>query len=352
VFQSVKTFRDAINQVPEDDAVLQNYQDITSAGYYLYQNILEPALKVLPDNIHRLKIIPDNQFNYVPFDLLLTEAAPQDKAYFSAHHLEYVLKKYQVSYDYSATWMFKGEKNNNVSTKNFIAYAPSFKEATSIVRSRSCEAEDLFNLECSEKEVRSINNLLNGETRIGSAANTADFIQEATDYRIIHMATHACVDEENPSFNKIFLTDDYLSNADLYNTSLNAELVVLSACNTGSGKLVKGEGVLSLARGFVQAGCRSSIVSRWSVDDCATSEIMQYFYEGLERGEEKDEALRLAKLNYLKEADQFYAHPYYWSAFVGYGDMGAMDLGGSFWWKILIGVSLMGLLLLEIRTFR
>jgi CHAT domain-containing protein len=344
VFQSIQTFQDAINQVPADDAVLQNYQDITTAGYHLYENILAPALKVLPGNIHRLKIIPDNQFNYVPFDLLLMEKAPQTEAYFSSDHLEYVLEKYQVSYDYSATWMFKSEKNNKSYTRNFIAYAPSFKKATSIARSRSCNAGDLYNLECSEEEILGINDLLNGETRLGASANTTDFIKEAADYRIIHMATHACVDEENPSFNKIFLTDDYLSNADLYNTSLNAELVVLSACNTGSGKLVKGEGVLSLARGFVQAGCGSSIVSRWSVDDCATSKIMQLFYQGLEKGEEKDEALRLAKLEYLDGTDRFNAHPYYWSAFVGYGDMGAMEFGYGGKWMYFMFAGVMVLL--------
>ena len=155
------------------------------------------------------------------------------------------------------------------------------------------------------------------------------FEAEAADYRIIHMATHSCVDENNPLFNKIFLSDDYLSNADLYNTRLKAELVVLSACNTGSGKLAKGEGVLSLARGFAQAGCASSIVTQWSVDDCTTSDIMIDFYRNILDGQNKDKALQQAKLNYLTTADQLSAHPYFWASFVQSGNANSMTFSSS-----------------------
>ena len=326
LFDAVETLRRSIDQIPEDQDVLKNYQDFGSTAYELYAKLLEPALEYLPATIRSLKIIPDDRFNYIPFDLLLTQEAPVNEVYFSTNHLEYVLESYDVSYDYSLTWMLKNQSSGQDYDKDFIAYAPSFKSAERRIVTRSCQSDELYQLECSEEEVKAINDLLQGEIRLSDAALTSTFKQEAANYRIIHMATHACADEENPLFNKIFLTDDYLSNADLYNTSLNAELVVLSACNTGSGKLVKGEGVLSLARGFVQSGCASSVVSRWSVDDCATSEIMAYFYESIQAGAEKHEALRQAKLRFLSEADQLRSHPYYWSAFVAYGDMRAMDL--------------------------
>ena len=344
LFAAIETLRSTISQIPDDAQVLKNYQDFCTSAYKLYTALLEPALKKLPPEIVSLKIIPDDRFNYIPFELLLMQEVPLNEAYFSTEHLEYVLENYQISYDYSLTWMLKNQDHNQDYQENFIAYAPSFKSAGGAVVSRSCQTDELYQLECSEAEVNAINDLLHGDLRLSDAAIKSAFEQEAARYRIIHMATHACVDEANPLFNKIFLNDDYLSNADLYNTSLNAELVVLSACNTGSGKLVKGEGVLSLARGFVLAGCASSVVSRWSVDDCATAEIMACFYENLQAGEEKHEALRQAKLRFLSEADQLHSHPYYWSAFVAYGDMGAMSLNAwSWWWGLLIPGIIAGL---------
>ncbi len=348
VFSKIETLRKAISQVPEDDAVLQNYQDFSTSAHYLYQSILEPIISLMPQKIKSLKIIPDGEFNYIPFDALLVKAADPQVPYFSTDHLDYVLEEYIISYDYSATWMLK---NRNRSTQkydgDFIAYAPVFKKASGAVATRACVEGELYDLACSDKEVQAIQAIVGGDVRLGQSASKEAFEQEAARYRIIHMATHACADEANPLFNKIFLCDDYMSNADLYNTSLNAELVVLSACNTGSGKLVKGEGVLSLARGFVQAGCASSVVSRWSVDDCATSELMQNMYSELKAGRRKDVALRTAKLNYLNTAGQLESHPYFWSAFVGYGDMGEMELGGSLlnWqWVLMGGFLIIGLL--------
>ena len=351
LFSQVGMLKNAITQLPADAEVLQNYQDYAAAAYFLYQQLLEPAIKFLPKDIHALKIIPDYHLNYIPFDLLLTKPANPNIAHFSPDYLAYVLNNYQISYDYSATLMLKSKNNKQNNYKNnFIAYAPSFQQATAIKTSRSCQEGELYQLACSQEEVERINELLGGDIRINDAASTSAFEQEAADYKIIHMATHACADEANPLFNKIFLTNDYLSNADLYNTQLQADLVVLSACNTGSGKLVKGEGVMSLARGFVQAGCASSVVSRWSVDDCATSNIMQHFYKQLKEGKAKDEALRLAKLDYLDNADQLHAHPYFWSAFVAYGDMGTMELGSGHWWfYILGGVLLIALIFLTRR---
>ena len=338
LFEAIETLRGSIDQAPEDADVLKNYQDFCTASYHLYSTLLQPAIDYLPASIRSLKIIPDDRLNYIPFDLLLEEKVPANEAYFSTNHLEYVLERYRISYDYSLIWMLKNQNNKQNYEENFIAYAPSFKSAGEAIVSRSCQANELYQLECGEVEVKAINDLLHGELRLNESAAKSIFEQEAARYRIIHMATHACADEVNPLFNKIFLDDDYLSNADLYNTSLNAELVVLSACNTGSGKLVKGEGVLSLARGFVQSGCASSVVSRWSVDDCATAQIMTYFYEGLQDGKEKHEALRQAKLRFLSEADQLHSHPYYWSAFVAYGEMDAMDLNSqkNWWWLFLL----------------
>ncbi len=282
---------------------------------------MEPALSVFPKEINSLKIIPDDQLNFIPFDLLLMKMAPMEKVDFHSNQLDYVLESYEISYDYSAILMLKNQTQERQNYKNdFIAFAPSFKKAVPQNKSRTCQAEALYDLPCSGKEVREINDIMKGDIHINQNALKSVFEKNASNYRVIHMATHACVDEANPLFNKIFLKDDYLSNADLYNTKLNAELVVLSACNTGSGKLVRGEGVLSLARGFIQAGCLSSVVTQWSVDDCTTSDIMIDFYKQLRQGLPKSKALQQAKLNHLTNAKRIESHPYYWAAFVQFGD--------------------------------
>jgi CHAT domain-containing protein len=129
--------------------------------------------------------------------------------------------------------------------------------------------------------------------------------------------------------------DGFLHAYELYDTRLNAELAVLSACNTGSGRVVKGEGVLSLSRAFKYAGCPNIAMSLWKADDNATHEIMIHFFKGLRTGMGKTEALRDAQLAYLAEHTGPQAHPYYWATFVMIGDdspLSGLNSAGLPWW--------------------
>ena len=114
-----------------------------------------------------------------------------------------------------------------------------------------------------------------------------------------------------------------------FNLPMNAEMVVLSACETGTGKIVKGEGVMSLARGFSYTGCPSVLMSLWSVSDKASADIMIRFYEHLEQGNAKDQSLRKAKLDFIKNRKSIHHHPYYWAAFVPIGDSGVIAFDNS-----------------------
>jgi CHAT domain-containing protein len=149
----------------------------------------------------------------------------------------------------------------------------------------------------------------------------------ANQYRVIHLATHSIVDDENPSFSRLIFSagsdsteDGHLHSYELYNLHLNADLVTLSACNTGFGKIQEGEGIMSLARGFAYAGCPNIVMSLWPASDKATAHLMEMFYQGLAAGLSKDAALRKAKLQYLNEADALSANPYFWSSFVFMGE--------------------------------
>jgi CHAT domain-containing protein len=124
---------------------------------------------------------------------------------------------------------------------------------------------------------------------------------------------------------------------------LNANLVVLSACNTGIGTLTDGEGMMSLSTGFAYAGVNSVVSTLWGVNDKSTADLMKKFYERLFNAEKKPEALRNARLDYLDEADQLFAHPFYWAGFIAIGNTQPIAGAGGFWRTSLILLALAGI---------
>jgi CHAT domain-containing protein/Tfp pilus assembly protein PilF len=161
-----------------------------------------------------------------------------------------------------------------------------------------------------------------------NASRTTATDPNLAQYQIIHLATHGLLDPVNPELSGIVLSlydqkgksqDGFLRLHDIFNLNLPAELVVLSACETGLGKDVKGEGLVGLTRGFMYAGSRRVVVSLWSVNDVATSEVMAKFYQKmLQEGQNPISALRAAQLEMWKS--QNWQSPYYWAAFTVQGD--------------------------------
>jgi CHAT domain-containing protein len=134
---------------------------------------------------------------------------------------------------------------------------------------------------------------------------------------------------------------------ELFGLQLDADMVVLSACETGTGKIAPGEGVLSMARAFRFAGARSVLMSLWKVDDAANASIMGDFYRLLGEGASKSEALRKAKLDYLDNSSAVSGQPFFWAAMVPMGEMAPLDLprgqAGAPWaWVLLLGAGLTG----------
>lgn len=144
------------------------------------------------------------------------------------------------------------------------------------------------------------------------------------DFRIIHFATHSLLDEKNSNRSALVLNldddpeeDGFFQIQEIYSTRLNADLVVLSACQTAKGKIEKGEGIQGMTRAFFYAGSKSVLASLWNIDDKSTADLMTYFYSFLSRGLTIQEALNKAKIKML---DSEYRSPYYWAAFVLIGD--------------------------------
>lgn len=347
--EQTELLRRLLHQTPEQQQSEKDYQDFVRVSQQLYQQLLAPL--AIPATIDRLLVVPDDILGYIPFEVLLKQA-PRSKDYdYSPSNLDYLINSYQISYNYSATlWLQNLAKPTSAKApKNFVGFAPSFQGVIA-ANQRTCTNEDLYNLRCNSLEVDQINAILKGSTYSDLAATKSTFLEEVNQYRVVHLATHSCLDDENPRNNKIFLTGDYLSHFDLANLDLKADLAVLSACNTGNGPLRRGEGVMSLSRDFMMAGCPSTLISLWSVEDCTTAEIMQQYYQHLYAGATKDSALQKAKLDFLRTADRLHAHPFYWAPFVAFGDQGVLELEQRLWWPYLLLGSL-GLLFLFGRFF-
>jgi len=185
----------------------------------------------------------------------------------------------------------------------------------------------LVELHWSIKEIESISDFFSGNAYVNNEATEDVFKEKAKNASIVHLATHTLLDDNNPLYSKMVFAKDvksaedgFLNLFELYNMDLESELVVLSACNTGYGKIVNGEGIMSMARGFIYAGCPSIVMSLWPVDDHSTSVLMKYFYKGISDGLEKDEALRQAKLKYLQNSDDSKSDPFFWAGFVEVGN--------------------------------
>ena len=299
------------------------------------------------EHISRLIIIPDGQVWNVNFDLLLTEE-PQSE---DPRQLPYLFKKYAISYAYSASLLFQKENAKNNANRSLLAFSfgdEDDSESGQQVALRTLRASD-EDLPGSRREVKAISELIDGDYYFGRYASEKQFKETAGDYQVLHLAIHGEVDDQESENSKLnfyaegdSLEDGQLHVFEIYNMELNADLAVLSACETGTGEIVRGEGVMSLGRAFAYAGVNSLLLTRWEVSDAYTPEIMATFYQELKKGKRKSEALRQAKLEFLETADIITADPFYWSSFYVLGDDSPIEFkdGNNYWLYALALVSL------------
>lgn len=284
--------------------------DIGDEATFLYNHLIPDMLK--EQQMIQLVVIPDGILNYLSFESL----KPADKPKI------FLINKYAVTYSPSINFLLHQRPFQPISTA--LIYAPEFAAGSSATETRGLNA--LAALPNARHEAQKIAGLFEAEPLLGNDATETHFKSNGKHMGLIHLATHAIVDNKDSKFSRLVfsmegdsLNDGFLHLYELYNMQLQAELVSLSACNTGEGKYYEGEGVMSLARGFMYAGVPNVMMSLWSVPDQSTSTIMQSFYGYLQEGMPKPEALRKAKLDYLATADANTAAPYFWSGFVFIG---------------------------------
>lgn len=318
--------------LPEEERKPANY-DYYNELYVknsctLYQLLLEP-LSELPQS---LIIVPDDILSYIPFEVLLTEK-PVEASSFQSHN--YLGSKHQISYNYSAA-LWKEMRAKSYPNQDLLAFAPSFSEEGVVwTNPDEYRRSNLSPLFFNVKEIEGIQELVGGTIKTKEKATSDFFFSDASKYGILHFATHAKVEDRNTDFSYLAFYDskdslvrDKVYLRDLYNMDLQAQMVVLSACETGIGKLQKGEGMISLARGFAYSGTKSIITSLWEANDQASSDLMILFYQNIKKGMTKDAALQQAKNTYISNATSHRdAHPVNWATFVAIGDMEALNMG-------------------------
>jgi CHAT domain-containing protein/uncharacterized protein HemY len=276
----------------------------------LYQLLIQPIADLLPTN-------PDERVIFVPTDSLfnLPFAALQDETG------KYLIEKHTIVVSPSiAVLDSTHQQRQNLSNSASDILIIGNPKMPKIAPSPGKEPVALKPLPFAEEEAISIGELLKIQPLIGAEATESTVLKRISNARIVHFATHGIFDNIQPLNSGIALTpsgsEDGLLTADqIFGLKLNAELVVLSACDTGLGEIT-GDGVIGLSRSFLNAGVPSLVVSLWSVDDQATGELMTQFYQNLQTTKDKAQALRQAMLT-IKKSNP---NPYYWSAFTLMGE--------------------------------
>ncbi|WP_103069246.1 CHAT domain-containing protein [Aquimarina sediminis] len=303
----------------------KNTADFKEQAHGLYNQLIAPVANTfVGDN---LIIIPDGSLWHLNSELLLTQ---HDKSNNPAL-LSYLLRDYAVTYANSANLLFGGTKQQEQTEQLQECLAFSFSDSRQTGETRTMSLAALRNaggdLPGTRKEIKAISNIIDGQYYYGSQAIEANFKKNAGQYNILHLALHGKVDNERPENSKLYFTknkdtieDNLLYSHELFALNIPAELTVLSACNTGTGKIAKGEGIMSLGTAFQYAGTKSLLLTSWEVSDQTTPELMKYFYTNLKDGMSKPKALQQAKLQYLTTADINRLDPFYWGAFYLVGD--------------------------------
>ena len=282
---------------------------VDQQGRVLYDRLLRPVDDALAQ-AHRLIVIPDGTLTSMPFEALVRRA--------TGGRPEYLCERVAISYAPSASALaaLRASPPRPRRGRTLLAFGdPDYGGLAALTP-----------LPATRDEVTAIAGLYDAADRqvyLGAAARVERMKSERLDqYRYLHFAAHGRFDEGHPSRSGIMLASGHSSTAENVLTvdeiralHLDADLVTLSACATGLGRLVGGEGLLGLARAFFYAGSRSVVTSLWNVNDNATAALMTSFYTNLNNGLWKTEALRAAKRELMHHTRIEWRHPYYWAAF-------------------------------------
>lgn len=292
----------------------EDFSGFLQVGNQLYQQLF--AKLGIPKG--RVIIAQDGYF--LPFEAMSK----------SARRSEYLLKDYALSYTYSVQFLLKNMSNESFSwSKKFFGMAP-------VTYQKGLNQTELTD---SDKSLTKVSDYFSfGKTFVNKAANKQNFFENAHNYQIVHLYTHAQADDSNQE-PMIYFADSALKLSELGSLSqYKTQLLVLSACKTAVGRNATGEGILSLSRGFATLGIPATLTTLWSVENKATYALNELFYRYLSEGLSKDLALQKAKIEFLQSQTGENQLPTFWAGAVLVGDASALNKSGTFWYFIIAAI--------------
>lgn len=335
-----------------------------SQAYYakansIYRYLVQPIEKYIQAGT-RLIISADGILSTLSFEALTTRAAPEGQGF---HAEDFLLNRYSFSYAISAFSLlnpFDKRKAFETTSKVYFS-APGFatdmkNEYNQFVTRHQLPVDNDYLSYLFQPFMVKLGNALatswNVTKEQGTDATESDFKRRAPGNNIVQIGSHAILNNMDPLrsflvFAKELTTDStandgYLYSSEIFNQKLDADLIILTACETGGGKYKEGEGMMSLSYSFEYAGCKSAIVSFWPIDEKTASAITEAFYKHLSFGESTGDALYHAKKDFLRTADISQVNPFYWSGLVLMGADKKIELQKNHhtdWYGWLLGMS-------------
>ena len=283
----VTSLRENIFQIGEGEKFRGHSQE-------LYRLLIEPALPHIRGK--ELLIIPHDALHYLPYQALLS---PEGR---------YLIQDYPIYYLSSASLMQFTREKRRASKEG--------KEEKALVMGNPSLGDDAYNLRFAEREAKEVVRVYpKSAVYLRSEATKSRAISLSPNYDILHFAVHGELSQDDPLSSGLLLAggekgDGKLKASEIFSLNLKADTVVLSACETGLGKITNGDEIIGLTRAFIYAGTPSVITTLWKVNDRASYELMREFYSNLKTAK-KSEALRQAQLKIMKN----YPHPFFWAAY-------------------------------------
>jgi len=343
-------YRDLILADPSGSCSPDNKQELADQSKFLYKLLIGPIEKYIKNK--RLIIVPDRELNTIPFETLI-DSSYNSSGIFSQLNIPYLIRKNPISYLYSSSLM-ENKMISTIRNPKFAGFAPDYNTTipTGEINNSTLEV-----LPGALDELYAARKYFRGRIFSAGKATKENFFSCLTNYDIIHLAMHTLIDKNEPMNSELIFSpqisdkDRQLKAYEVYSHENIIKMAVLSACNTGTGKVRAGEGIFNIARAFFLAGVHNVILTQWSVSDKSSAELMKGFYKYLSEGEPTDIAIQKAKIDFLKKGDPVKMHPYYWSGYLTYGTCIFVPYKNRLYLIIIPAILIIGSII-SIRKFR
>ncbi|MEO0896726.1 MAG: CHAT domain-containing protein [Bacteroidota bacterium] len=316
-------------------------------AHELYQQWMAPFEEKISSQ--ELLIVPDGPLHQLSFEALVNEPKPKVSSF---DQLAFVINRYKIHYIHNPANLLQLSSAQDRGSAKLLSIAPGFTEK--VIKLLPSDLNLLLEQPWALATGKRLIDTHGGHGLFEGDASEQNAKEQLSSFGILHFGTHAEMDTLSPMSSRLILLPDgrdsledgSLYTYEIYNLQLKAQLAVLNGCETGTGKFARGEGVLSLAKGFNYAGCPSVMMSLWPIDDQQSQKIVESFYQHFYEDQTVGEALWLSKKAYLEESQGDLANPLYWAGMVlvGQPHMKLSQPLALGWW--ILGILLLASILL------